>query len=182
MKYLRKIIDKINLRQRIILAIMGLFILVYIAMDSYLLPAMDDLDQMMTRTEAKTAELARLKANLDAGKGLGDTLRTYQKQLIQTDKDEIVLSTFLRGLEEKARYPSMRIVNMRPNPIETKGSCKLYSVKMAVVGEIQDLLKFFKDVMAGDIVGLKSLSLRGVQGGSGIECGVTLYMVRISSR
>ncbi len=181
-----KILKKIGPRQKMALVVFALVLLCVYVVDDFIFPAFDELAKTRSRAEASAAELAKLKANLEAGKGLEETMRAYRKRLVQTEKDEVVLSTFAKNLEEKARYPSMHIVNMRPeNTVREKGSCKLYGVKMALVAELSDLLAYLGEIMGeageGDVVGLESVNIRGIQGGSSVECSFTVYLVRIPS-
>lgn len=80
-----------------------------------------------------------------------------------------------------ARHPSLTLINMKPLPVDDRGTYKIYPVKLAVAGKLQEVLQFVSAMTNRPVVvGLDGFSLRGIQGNNMVECTLSIWMVRLS--
>ena len=146
---------------------------------SVLLPRWDDYRTDRRQVQAMADRHARLSHNLRVRREVEREYSKLQVDLIQTKSDEITLSQFLRNLQQAADRPSLTIVNMKPGNVERDRSLKTFPVKLAVAGNLQEVLGFVGALSENrDAVGLGKLSIRGTHGVNQVECSLELWMVR----
>lgn len=166
-------------RQIALCLVAGVVLLGLLVFESLILPAHDELTRLSTVAEARSMEYARLSRNLDAGKLARERFESLDKVLAQEGSDEATLSEFLRELELLARRPSMRIVNIKPIPVDDQGTHRIYRANMSLAGKIQDILQFASEITdANTVEGLDNFMIRGTQGVSMVECSIVIRMVR----
>jgi Tfp pilus assembly protein PilO len=166
-------------RQISLCVIAGAFLLCVALLQAMVFPAYDELAGLGKTAEARAAEYARLSRNLAAGKVAQERFASLGKIVNQTASDEATLSEFLRELELLARRPSLRIVNIKPVPVDDQVSHRIYRANMTMAGKVQDLLQFASEITdANTVEGLDNFTIRGVQGISMVECSLVIRMVR----
>ncbi len=172
---------RLNPRQVALIVLMILFSLSIVTIDSYILPAYEEMDSARTSMHGLAAQYLRLTSNLAMSENIATEFQGLEKGIKQVDNDQITLSNFLRDLETQARLPNITIVNIKPLPIENKPTHKVYRVKISLAGRLQDMLQFMSNVSNGQkIIGFDSFSLRGVQGGLGrVECTLLIRKINV---
>ena len=172
---------RLNPRQVALIVLMILFSLSIVTIDSYILPAYEEMDSARTSMHSLAAQYLRLTSNLAMSENIATEFQGLEKGVKQVDNDQITLSNFLRDLETQARLPHITIVNIKPLPIENKPTHKVYRVKISLAGRLQDMLQFMSNVSNGQkIIGFDSFSLRGVQGGLGrVECTLLIRKINV---
>ena len=179
---MRGLLNSLEDRQIILLWITGAVIVCALIAQGWLLPASDDLKSARSLAQAQRQKYARLKENIKIRQRVDEQFKRLHQKSFQTQSDQITLSRFVRDLESLARHPSLVLVNLKPMPVKNEGSFKVYRIRLAVSGKIQDILRFVSDLTGRDnIAGLESFSLRGVQGGRTAECSLSVRMIRLMS-
>ena len=174
---------RLNNRQIVLATWAVLFVVSATLIDRYIFPAYEELDSERALAKSQAIHYLQLTRNLAISKNVNMEFEGLGKSAQQTENDQITLSNFLRDLETLARLPNMTIVNIKPLPIKTKPTHKIYRAKLSVAGRLQDILQFVLGVSSASMItGLESFYLRGVQGGvSKVECSLLVRMIRLIS-
>jgi len=177
-----RLLDTSNVRRVVLMAMMALILLCAHLCSALVLPACDELISLRSQAENRALEHARLIGHLAVSDVVKARFDALSDKVRQEDNDEVTLSGFLLNLEAAARHPSISIVNIKPFPVQNVGTYKVYRVKMAVAGKLQEVTRFVSDVTGRDsVVGIESFSIRGVQGVSMVEFAAVLQMIRVPS-
>lgn len=161
----------------LVLVICGPFIL------RWILPAYDQWTNLRSQVDLQAVDYAKLTANLAVKDSVNQQYEKISPAIRQNESDQIVLSEYLRDIETMARHPSLTVINMKPMPVKNEKSYKIYKVKLAVAGKLQEILQFVSDVTHSlTVTALESFSLRGVQGDNLVECNLSFSMIRLTSQ
>jgi len=148
----------------------------------WILPAYDQWTNLRSHVDLQAADYAKLTANLAIKESVNQQYEKLNQKTRQNETDQIVLSEYLRDIESMARHPSLTLINMKPMPVKAEKNYKIYKVKLAIAGKLQEILQFVSDVThSPSITGLESFSLRGVQGDNLVECNISFWMIRLTS-
>ena len=169
-----------NLRLIVLIIIAVLSFAVFTVIRVWLKPAIEEWRELRERTQTQREEYQSLAANLALRDRVDAQFKELKLEGLPDEPDEIVLSTLLRDIESFSRFPTLTLVNMRPLPVQKRGDAKIFSVKMALSGKLQEILQFVGTLGKGSsVIGVESFSLRAVQGETMVECGLSLWMVRL---
>jgi Tfp pilus assembly protein PilO len=145
------------------------------------LPAYDQYKSLQATVDMQSVEHAKLSRNVSMGAQVDRQFEALGQDIMQSESDEVTLSQFLRQLESLARYPSMTLVNMKALPVRDEGAFKVFGVRAAVAGKLQEIVQFVSDLTSRpEAVGLEAFSIRGLQAGNRVECTLTVWMVRVA--
>ena len=148
----------------------------------FVLPAYDEWRSLSSQAYVQAQEYAKLTANVAVRDSVEEEFKKLGPEIEQSESDQITLSQFLRDVEVLARLPSVMVINMKPLPVEDKGTYKIYPVRLSVAGKLQEILQFVSGVTNRPVVaGLEAFALRGIQGSNMVECTVSVWMVRLVS-
>ncbi len=177
---MNKLIRKFKIREILLFGLTILVAVCGLAARHYIVPAYDRWQALRSLVHVRAIEHAKLTANLAVRESVNRQFESLGPKVRQTNSDQITLSEYLRDLETLARHPSMTLINMKPLPVEQEETHKIYRVKLSVAGKLPEILQFISDVTNGPtITGLKTFTLRGVQGSNMVECSLSLWMIRL---
>jgi hypothetical protein len=89
------------------------------------------------------------------------------------------LSTFLKTVEQCARYPSLTIAGMNPLRVEQVDNFSHYRVKLLVSATLPDLIRFISDLtQKSAVTGIDTFRIRAIDSGRAVECSLTLHTIR----
>ena len=176
------LLSRLQPRQRV-LAVMTLTMVLGAALVNYVvLPVYDEWRGLSSQVELEALEYRKLTANLEARQYVNAEFGKLGEEVWQLESDQITLSRFLRDVEALARHPSLTVINMKPMPVEDKGSYKVYPVRLSVAGKLQEVLQFVSDMTnRATVVGMDGFAIRGIQGSNMVECSISIWMVRLVS-
>jgi len=173
---------KLKPREVVVMAATAVVLIGTWGTEHFVFPAYDEVVEMRERNRSQAAEFARLGGNLAIRQDVDQAFQLLGEAIKQTESDQITLSRLLRDLERTfAKYPDVRLTNVRPDPVEDANCHKVYRVKLDMAAKLPDLLKFIQDLTGGtEVVGMEGFSLRGVQGVNMVECSLSLRMIRLT--
>lgn len=172
--------ERINERQIAAIVMSATILLSAIIIHYAIIPTYGNLRLLRQSVQTNVKRLAVLSQNIMVRQSVDEKFSQIGKKTIQTETDEITISQFLREIEELARKPNVMLINMKPTAPKGTETVRQYEVKLSVAGRIQDVLQFLHALTTADsIVGLRSISLRGVQAGQRVECSLTIWTVRL---
>ncbi len=175
--------SNLNSRQNVLVLLTAAFLLTAVIVNYYLLPLYDRFVSVRLIVNAKAHKEARLARNLKVREIVDEQFDKYGGQIEQAESDQIAMSNFLRGVETAARYPGMRIVNLKPLPVISEPTHQFLRVQVSVEGKLEDVIRLVSSTgRARTVTGLESFSLRGVQGTSRVECTLKMRTVRLMSQ
>lgn len=141
-------------------------------------PSVTQLQVLRSDVRNQAGKYRDLELNLKKAEGLDADSLQRAMEAVQTENNEAALSTFLRRLEGAARYPSLRIVNIRPSEVEEKDSFLRYSARVTVAGRLDEVVQCVADLTAKGDIGVESFTLRAKQRAGDVEAILLLSSVR----
>lgn len=172
--------EQLNDRQISVLTLGGLILLAVGLIHYLILPSYTNMQMLRSTLRKDRNRSDLLMRNLQAKDSVEAQFVQVESAVLQTETDEITISQFLREIEALARKSNMTLVNMKPMAPKAEGTLRRYEVKLSIAGTLQDVFRFVHELTNGDrIVGLHSMSLRGVQGGRLVECNMEVWAVRM---
>jgi hypothetical protein len=135
----------------------------------------------LRQTASDQAELyAGLRRNLDDAKTVAQELSKLQDPPRQREPEQVIMSRLLRDFEEAAHLPSLRLLNMKPMPVEQSKNFRVFRVKLSASGEMADVVRFVDRATQGrSAKGLDSFWMRGTPAGK-IEVGLDFRMIDLT--
>jgi Tfp pilus assembly protein PilO len=169
-------------REYLIYGLTAVVIIAVPMIQKMILPAYDEWRMLRSQVNLQAIDYAKLTANLAIKDSVNQQYNKLDPKILLAATDQIVLSEYLRDIETMARHPSLSLINMKPMPVKEENFYKIYKVKLAIAGKLQEILQFISDVTnSPTVTGLESFSLRGVQGDNLVECNLSFWMIRLTS-
>ena len=176
-----RIFDRLSIREQILAVVAVSVIAGFVLIRAAIVPAVWEWSSLRGDLRSQQIRLSELSKNLTLKGSVDAQFEQLGNKVLQEDSDEATLSEFLRDVERAARYPTLRIINMKPLAVRTEDTHKVYRIRLSVGGKLQEIIQFYSDLMRGSAAaGLESFSIRGVQGGNIVECGLAIWMVRLT--
>jgi hypothetical protein len=135
----------------------------------------------LRQTASDQAEIyAGLRHNLESAKTVTRELSKLQEAPSQREAEQVIMSRLLRELEEAAHFPSLRLLNMKPMPVEQTKSFRVFRVRLSASGDLPDLVRFVDRATQGRAAkGLDSFWVRGTPAGQ-VEAGLDFRMIDLT--
>lgn len=173
-------LEKRSSREIILAGITLLMILTFLLFHYLIRPAYRQWQDLRAQVHLQTAEFERLQANLSVKDSVNQAFDQLPTTILQQDTDQITLSQYLRELESLARYPSLALITLKPQPVQREPYYKIYPIQLTVAGKLPEILQFVTDTTHGSqVTGLREFNLRAIQGVNMVECQLALGMVRL---
>lgn len=170
-------------REMALLLITVTMAVAFVILTRMILPAWDDLRDARMELTVLHEEQQRLDQHLALRRQVAGIIEQLPAEVTQAESDEITLSSFLRQIEELARYPNMTLINMKPEQPERGETYTLFPVSVTLAGRLEDVLRFVAAAASGEmVIGCDGFSIRAVQGGSVVECTFSLWRVCLTDR
>ncbi|HET6430118.1 MAG TPA: hypothetical protein VM389_11075 [Phycisphaerae bacterium] len=189
---MRAILGDFTPRQRALAVIATAVVGSVVTLQCVVFPTYDRWQALKARVRGQQMEFAHLRRNVTIGPSVEQAWRQLGPQVHQTATDEVTFSRFLQEVEAAARRqvsaasygggasPGVTIVNAKPQPVEDGGTQRIYRLRLTVAGKLMEIVRFVSELVEGEsIVGIEAFDLRGVQGASVVECGLSVRMVRL---
>ena len=171
---------KLSNREWTLAAVTGFALLFVPFLNVYLLPAYDAFNAGRALKFAQQSEYAKLRSLLSLREEVDGRFAAIAGETNQKESDSITMSSFLRYIETRARYSTMTLINMKPQPVRDESGYKIYAVRMSLSARLFDVLRFVSEVTQGEMVtAIDTFTIRGVQGGHLVECTLSVWMVRL---
>lgn len=144
-----------------------------------LLPAYDRWQSARQTLRLRRIEYGRLSGYLRQRARVEQRMALLGPDAMQSGTDSSTMSRFVRPLEAAASRHRLQL-SVSPLPRIVEPSHKIYRVRLVVKGTLVDVVRFVGMVTDQNAtVGLDAFTLRGVQGGHSVECGLLLRMVKL---
>lgn len=178
---MKRWLSSLNPRQRVVFQLVATVLIASAILWNEVLPTYQHWQASGDMKEASAFEYAKLQNNLAMKQTVENMSKTLGHEVYQEESDEICLSKFLLDLEAMTRRPGLVLINAKPLPVESHGSYKTYKVKLTMNGKLEELVRFVSQMCANKcLIGMESFSLRGMQGGDTVECGLAIWTVRLT--
>lgn len=107
-----------------------------------LMPSIDGWVRLSKKIYEEERELLRLEKVLEIKDRVESAYKTYEKQILAKGSDEEEIADILREIESLSRPIGLRILNIKPLPIDDQGFYKKYTVQLETEGEMVRIGKF----------------------------------------
>jgi len=146
----------------------------------WLSPRFDEWRSVKTSVEDASAEMMRLSDALAVREEVERRFAALGDVVLRTESDQVVLSQFLRDLDQYVREANLTLVNMKPLDVDRQPLARKYPVRLAVAGSVPETVQFAGAVFESEsVVGLDRFSIRGVQGFGRVECSFVVSLVQL---
>jgi Tfp pilus assembly protein PilO len=176
-----KLMKLLSVREIFLFGLTLSVVVLFLAAKYCLLPAYDEQKALRAQAQLMSMDYAKLLTNLAVSEKMGREYEILRDgAVVQTQSDQITLSTFLQQIEAAARRPTLMLINMKPQAVVTSETFKSYPVKLSISGNLPEVIRFVSDLLsAKTVIGVDHFMLRGVQSYGRVECSMELNMVTI---
>ena len=179
---MRRYLANLNERQRLLAGIAALTFLCAALAHHVVFPTYDRWITLRSEVQAEMQRHQQLLQNIAMKESIYRQFGDISEQAVQRESNEVTLSQCLHYVESLARHSSLTVTHIRPQDVEDQGAVRLYRVKVAVSGRLQEVTQFISGLTSGEeITGLESFLLRGVRGWNMVECSFCIRMIRLTS-
>ena len=170
----------LTVREKALAVVTALVLLGWPAYQQLIRPSIEQWQSLRDQLYLQQMQHGKLQRNLAVRGEVERQITGLGAPAWQQESDEVTLSSFLSELEVLARRPTLRIVSMNPSAAKDSATHKVYPVRLTVAGRGPEVAMFVAELTNGQTVtGLKSFTIRGLQGGELIECTLNLRMVKL---
>ena len=115
---------------------------------------------------------------LDMEQDVKQRIADLDKDLWQTESDQITLSGYLGRIEQIARRPGIRRLHCQPAPVEHRASQTVYPLHITLAGTLPEVVRFARELVNGStVVGIRSFSVRAAGGYQQVTCTLSIWML-----
>ncbi|MBF0386486.1 MAG: type II secretion system protein M [Candidatus Omnitrophica bacterium] len=133
---------KLSGREKIILAVCGVLLGVYVLVWGIILPAHDRAEELDARIESARRRLQNVKAVVGREGALDSVYQVIASHIKVAASDGEETSQMVDSLEFAANAAGVHIVNIQPRPSRDKGFYKVHSVEVVWEGQWSAFIKF----------------------------------------
>ena len=177
---MKTLVNKLSIREIFLFGLTLSAVAFFLGIKYYILPAQNKRGDLKAKAQLMSVEYDKLLTNLKVSEKMGqeyDILRNGA--VVQTESDQITLSTFLQEIEVAARRPSLVLINMKPKPVATGETYKTYPVRLSVSGRFPEVIGFVSDLLSTqNVIGIEHFMLRGGASYGRVECSMEPYMIK----
>jgi hypothetical protein len=143
-------------------------------------PAYDELVRQRQRVHAQRVELEQLQSNLAVGRDVEQIFATVAPAAV-AESDFRIFSAFFRQIDQvRARFSSLRTVNLRSLEVQDAGPYRVYPARITVDGQLPEVVAFVTELThRPSAIGIDGFSVRGTQGLGLVECTLSLRSVQV---